>query len=275
MRFAVCNELFRDLPFLKQCQVIRNYGLDGIEIAPFTIGDEQGVISDAMVGYIKSILLGEGVSFAGLHWLLTCPSGYSLVSEDISVRKKSVDYLKYLSDISNELGGGELTLGCPKQRMVAASVSHDVAFQYFCDSMKELSDYFGSDPKSVLCIEPLTKAQTNMLNSFSEVEDVLEMLPKCCGISSMLDFHNTADENLPVGKLVEIYRPIIRHVHVNDMEGGCPTFDDFSKEAFYSLCETGYQGWVSLEIFDDDDWNRVLERYSSYVNDVLRFIETI
>ena len=47
MKFAICNETFRDWPFEKAFAFARNLGYTGIEIAPFTIEKRVQDISPA------------------------------------------------------------------------------------------------------------------------------------------------------------------------------------------------------------------------------------
>ena len=66
----------------------------------------------------------------------------------------------------------------------------------------------------------------------------------------MFDFHNRADETEPNDVLIEKHFEMIRHVHLNDMDGGHPKRGDRSYcAAFAKLRELGYERWVSLEIF--------------------------
>ena len=40
MRVSLCNEVIAELPFARQCELAAALGYDGIELAPFTIGDD-------------------------------------------------------------------------------------------------------------------------------------------------------------------------------------------------------------------------------------------
>jgi D-psicose/D-tagatose/L-ribulose 3-epimerase len=63
--------------------------------------------------------------------------------------------------------------------------------------------------------------------------------------------HNAADETEPADVLVDRYFDYIRHVHVNEMNGGhCGTGDYDFKPLFATLRRRGYSGWISLEAFD-------------------------
>jgi sugar phosphate isomerase/epimerase len=99
-------------------------------------------------------------------------------------------------------------------------------------------------------LEALPSAHTNVVNRMEEVRQIVEEIdsPGLCG---MFDFHNCVDESLPWAQLIGDYAPIIRHVHLNTWEGGYPRRKDVEiyRESFEALAGTGYDGWVSLEVF--------------------------
>ena len=45
MRFAICQELFTDWDWERQCQFIASVGYTGIEVAPFTLAPRIGQVS--------------------------------------------------------------------------------------------------------------------------------------------------------------------------------------------------------------------------------------
>jgi sugar phosphate isomerase/epimerase len=67
----------------------------------------------------------------------------------------------------------------------------------------------------------------------------------------MFDTHNTEDETEPHEMLLERYFPLIRHVHVNEMDGRHPGTGNYPfVKTFRTLKSLGYKGWVSLEAFN-------------------------
>ncbi len=116
MRMSLCNEVVRHLPFPQQCALARELGYDGLEIAPFTLGDEPHRLSPARIADLRSIALGEGIGITGLHWLLMKPENLSITSRDALVRQRTVDVMRSLIDLCAELGGQYLVHGSPRQR---------------------------------------------------------------------------------------------------------------------------------------------------------------
>jgi sugar phosphate isomerase/epimerase len=59
------------------------------------------------------------------------------------------------------------------------------------------------------------------------------------------------EETTPHAELVEKHFGVIRHVHVNETDGGhCGTGDYEFAPVLATLKRLEYQGWISLEAFD-------------------------
>ena len=41
MKLSLCNEVIRELPFERQCALAAALGYEGLEVAPFTLGDDM------------------------------------------------------------------------------------------------------------------------------------------------------------------------------------------------------------------------------------------
>src|SRR5436305_899846 len=70
-------------------------------------------------------------------------------------------------------------------------------------------------------------------------------------LRTMFDVHNAIDEAESHAALIEKYFDVIRHVHVNELDGkhcGAGNYD--FKPVLAALHRLGYSGWVSLEAFD-------------------------
>lgn len=49
MRFAVCNEIYKDQPIPEAFDKIASTSYDGVEIAPWTLGASIDVLNDARI----------------------------------------------------------------------------------------------------------------------------------------------------------------------------------------------------------------------------------
>jgi sugar phosphate isomerase/epimerase len=67
----------------------------------------------------------------------------------------------------------------------------------------------------------------------------------------MFDSHNAIAEAEPHAVLVERHYSVIRHVHVNELDGKHPGKGSYDfKPVLSVLAQRGYQGWISMEAFD-------------------------
>jgi sugar phosphate isomerase/epimerase len=70
-------------------------------------------------------------------------------------------------------------------------------------------------------------------------------------VRTMFDVHNATDETESHDKLIARHWGFIRHIHVNERDGGVPGTGDYDfVPLFRALDGLGYNGWVSLEMFD-------------------------
>ncbi len=111
MKFAICNEIFKDWDFQQICAAARSAGYGGIEIAPFTLGLPENNLSNENRQLLKSIASDNGIQIVGLHWLLANTEGYHIGHPDRTVREKTADYLISLINLCADIGGDIMVFG--------------------------------------------------------------------------------------------------------------------------------------------------------------------
>ncbi len=248
MRYAVCNEFFGEMEFARAAALAAEHGFHGLELAPYTLfGDFSPAAVAAGIRTARRGLADNGLAFAGMHWLFVQPLGLRVTARDPGLRKKSWDHLAMLLDAAGELGGGNLIFGSPKQRS-AGDIPYAEAMAYFREGLAGAGERAAARSSKIL-LESLPSSATDILNTMAEADAILAEL-NCPGLSGMFDFHNTADETEPWGRLIERHWHRIGHVHLNTPDGGWPTPESRGFGASFSLLhEKEYAGWVSLEIF--------------------------
>src|ERR1700677_5269605 len=105
MKFAICNEIFRDWKLDDTFAHAAKAGYDAIEIAPFTIARYVTEISAAQRQQIRDSAARAGIVVCGLHWVLVDAEGMYLNHSAISVRARTAKYLCALVDFCADLGG--------------------------------------------------------------------------------------------------------------------------------------------------------------------------
>jgi sugar phosphate isomerase/epimerase len=266
MKYAICNELFGAMEFRKSLALLAEHGYTGVEIAPYTLfGDFSPSAVRKGLDEARKALAGSGINFAGLHWLFVKPEDLHVTSADPILRKRSWDHLRLLLDIAGELGGGALIFGSPKQR-ASRGIPKAEAMKYFIEGLREAADY-ARERKSEVLVESLASKDTDIVNTGDEAAEVVRAVGRP-GVAGMFDFHNTRDEMEPWAAIVEKHWDIIRHVHVNEMDGSWPAGRgkaDFGP-VFSLLHRRKFEGWVSLEIFTvPEDPVRVLTETMNFL----------
>jgi D-psicose/D-tagatose/L-ribulose 3-epimerase len=264
MKHAICNWMFKGLNFEQCCLKVARHGFEGVEIAPFTIFEDPQTVSREKVLEVKRVLADTGVQFVGFHAILFGPLNLHITSSDPALRRRSWDHVRRLIEITAELGGGSLVLGSPQQRK-AIGVSPAEAKGYIREQLSVLGPY-AAERNAVILVEALPVKDTNVINTMKEAREMIEQI-NSPGVRGMFDFHNSADENIPWPELIEANSDLIRHIHLNDVNGSYPgTAGSSFEPAFDKLAEKGYGGWISLEIFHQpDDPDGVLSKTKEFL----------
>lgn len=256
MKFATCNEPWRDIPVEKVFEIAAKIGFGGVEVAPFTIADHVDEISAGRRKDIVRAAADAGVEIVGLHWLLVSPKGLHITTPDDAVRQKAIDYIKSLVHFCGDIGGKVMIHGSPGQRNVEPPNT-------FEDAWKRARDVWAACAKTcaergvTICIEGLATKETNFI---STIEDAAKMADEVGhpNIDIMLDMK--AINTMPGGILGNIakYGSRAKHFHVNEpcSKGiGMPLGDDEGdnvdmKPVLQALTGAGFAGWASCEPFD-------------------------
>jgi sugar phosphate isomerase/epimerase len=249
-RYSICNELFEKWEFAPTCRAARQLGYTGLEIAPFTLGESVEDVPAARRKELRGIMSSEGIAFAGLHWLLVTPKWLHITTADKATREKSWDYFRKLIDLCGDLGeGGVMVLGSPKQRGTRDGATRDQAVKYLTEGLAMVAAQAAAR-KATISLEALDHSQTDVVNTLAEAVAVVQQVNHPA-IQTMFDYHNTPDEKEPHDVLVRRYYPMIRHIHINEMDGRHPGTGKYDfLPVLRVLKEKGYRGWVSLEVFD-------------------------
>lgn len=250
MRHAICNEMFQSWSFADAAKFVRSTGYSGLEIAPFTLAETPAAISPAQRAEYRNILASEGLSFVGLHWLMVSPKGLHVTTPDRALRDRSWQHIRDLIDLCADLGpNGVMVFGSPVQRSTIDGATVEEATARYIEGLSSVAPQAAQRGVTIL-VEALPLEQADVVNTLAEAAAIVRQIGNPA-IQTMFDTHNAVDEKEPHASLVEKYFDVIRHVHVNEMDGRHPGKGDYDfKPVLKTLKRLGYRGWISLEAFD-------------------------
>ncbi len=270
MRFAICNELFEGWEFDRVCRFVKSAGYDGLEVAPFTLAP---LITDVPAGRrteLRRQAADAGVEIIGLHWLLAKTEGFYLTSPEKEVRRRTAAYLGALAEACRDFGGDLMVFGSPKQRSLLPGVSREQAFEWAADTFRQALPAI-ADSGVTLCMEPLSPAETDFVNTCDDALRLGEMVGHP-NIVLHLDVKAMYSEPTPMTDLIRRHGAKAGHFHVNDANLRGPGFGDIDfVPIFEAIADAGYERWVSLEVFDyKPDPETIAQKSMDYMKECLR-----
>ncbi|MGA8030186.1 MAG: sugar phosphate isomerase/epimerase family protein [Bryobacteraceae bacterium] len=218
---------------------IRERGFDGVEVSLFRPSEfEARAIRQAMDANQLSCTVCSVLS-----------KGLSLVSDDDSVRKRTIAHLTDCVKASAE-AGAELIAGplyspvgyLPGRRRTADE------WERVVDAYQQLGPALDSYNVQI-CIEPLNRFETYFLNTTADAIQLCREIghPK---VGILWDtFHANIEEKQPTDALLATGR-FLKHVHTSENDRGTPGTGHVEwRGVFAALRDLQYEGWLTIESF--------------------------
>ena len=274
MRIAICNELFQGWPIENVFDYVAQLGYDGVEIAPFTLGDSVTEISPSRRKAIRRAAENSGVEIVGLHWLLVKPEGLYINHPDEKISLRTQKYIEALIHFCADLGGKLLVHGSPHQRTVQEGWKFDESWERAKETFKCCLDA-ARKTNVIYCIEPLSSTDTNFINTVEEASRLVREI-RHPNFKMMLDCRSAAAEEKSITESLirGLDSRMIRHIHVNDASGRGPGFGNTQfAPILKTLVKNGYKGYISVEVFAfDPDPQTIASRSIGYLRGILEAI---
>ena len=263
-RLAICNETFQGWEFAAGCRGALDTGYTGIEIAPFTLSQDPASIPASKRKECRDVMESEGLGYVGLHSLLTVPSGeLHVTTPDDAVRDRSWDYFRGLIDLCADLGDdGMMILGSGRQRRTVEGSTVEDATRRLRDGLAEVAPH-AADRGVTILPETLAPHLCDVLTSLEQTVSLVQEINHPA-VQTMFDTHNAVAEEVPHDELIKEHAALIRHVHINEMDGRHPGTGsyDFSVP-LQALKDIAYKGWLSLEVFKFEPSGEEIAKISS------------
>ena len=250
MKFAICHELYENVDWATQCRLMAEAGYTGIEVAPFTISLDLPSVPMSVYESMRVEAARHGLEVIGLHWMLAKTTGLYLTSPDREVRIKTADYLRLLARVCRALGGTVMVFGSPFQRNLLPGVTAEQAADFAVEVFRSVTDTF-AEQQVVLCLEPLTPKETDFINTCDDAMEIIRRVdhPTVMLHQDVKAMLGAETESIP--SLIHRHKNFCKHFHVNDTNLLGPGMGETDYHPILkALIESGYDGWVSVEVFD-------------------------
>ena len=252
LRLSLCNEVLRGLPFAQQCASAAALGCTALELAPFTLADDPGALDEAAAHRYRAEAAGHGLVISSLHWLLVQPPGLSLSTPDAALHARTVAFLARLVAFAAACGAQVLVHGSPAQRSPGPGQRVEDALARCEHGWAQLAEV-ARQHGVVYCIEPLSRAETPVLNTLAEAAAVVDRIASPA-LRTMFDLSAASQsEAAPPHEVLRTHLASghVAHVQLNDRNRRGPGQGDTPVAPVLKvLRDAAYAGWIALEPFD-------------------------
>lgn len=257
MNFAICNEIFKGWKLEDAMAFAAKAGYDAIEIAPFTIDKYVTDITHEQRRNIREAAKTTGIAISGIHWVLVEAEGMFLVHSDPEVRKKSSKYFCELVEFCADIGGHIIVVGSPKQRNIPEGATKEQALEWARETITP-SVMRAMVKGLTICLEPLSPTETNFINTAEEAVRFIRSV-RAPSLRIILDVKAMSSESKSIPQIIQDSWPSFAYFHANDKNLKGPGFGDVDfKPIAAALKEVGYEGYVSVEVFNFDEGPEVI-----------------
>lgn len=259
-RIAICNELFEGWTLAETSVRCREWGYDGLELAPFTLGESPLDLAPAARAEIRKTITSAGLEVVGLHWLLARTKGLQLTTADPKTRQRTLGYLEGLADLCADLGGKLLVFGSPQQRNLEPGTTHAEGEARAIELFSRLAPKL-AERGVVLGLEPLGPEETNFMRTAESAVRMIEAIGSA-QVRLHLDVKAMSTEQQEYAELIRRFAPWLVHFHANDPNRLGPGMGSVDYRTFWDELERSYHGWLSIEVFDYSPGPEAIARQS-------------
>lgn len=250
MLVSLCNEVVRELPLAQQFEFARKVGYDGVEIAPFTLGDDPHLLSASKRAEIRRAARDAGIAITGLHYLMLTPPGLSITSADADQRARTVDVMRRLCGLAADLGAAILVHGSPAQRRLEPGREAE-GRKYGAECFAAVAGT-AEAAGVTYCIEALAPPEAQFVTTIEEAAAIVRAIGSPA-VRTMIDCSAAGRaETQAIPDLIRQWLPtgLIAHVHLNDPNRRGPGEGDLKfAPVFAALSAGAYRGIAAVEPF--------------------------
>ena len=221
-------------------------GIEGLEIAPTRVFPEEPYNHLAQAEEFRKRLFEKyGLEISSMQSIWYGRS--ERIWADERQRDALTEYSKRAAEFAHALRCRNLVFGCPKNRRLAEGESPEPELEFF-GRLGELAVSLDM----VFAVEANPEIYgTNYLNTTEQAYELIKRVASD-GIRLNYDFGTVLYNREPISD-VKRYSDEINHVHISEPELAAIRFSGRHAELTACLRESGYSGYVSLEMKNPGD----------------------
>lgn len=238
--------------FLDMC--VEN-GVSKIEIAPTKIVSSVYNNNDSVLRSFLHEVKSRNMTIESMQSIF-----YNNQSNIFLQKKQFLDHLRKVFEIAKKIECDYLVFGSPKNREIPNSMKKEEAWDFFCETMEEISEILNKEYDNLkLALEANPQQYgCNFMTNYLEAKEILEKVKKenivfhldtACTLMSGKNFENAFVENKKYIHKIHLSEPYLEPVINNTI--------DYEK-IFKILKKHNYNGVVSIEMKPSEQKNIVL-----------------
>ena len=171
MKLSLCNEVVRELPFERQCELAAELGYRGLELAPFTLGEETYRMPAAERAAVRRACADAGIAISGLHWLLVAPQG--ALDHHRGRRRARSKPSRSCGGSSGSAPISAATISCTARRRSVRAASRSGRGRSAREAAWAAVAEEARAAGVTYCIEPLARRETDFVNTVAEAAAIV------------------------------------------------------------------------------------------------------
>lgn len=250
MKLSISSGAFNRFPLEKQFELAAGIGFDGIELRgmrPYTYAFDLDQARIDRILELKSKYRLEIPLYA--PELLRYP--FNLASPREAERRDTIRYLKRSVDAARALGTGRVLTVCGHAGYDTGRAEN---FRNTAGALREVCSYAGESGIDLI-LKPLPLAESNTAAGLDAVAELMREVDSP-HLRGMLDCAAMLANREPIDACFEKFGPRLAYIHWG---GG------LDSTAFFAMAaRRGYDGWVGIAAFDEDDYEPEMHAACEY-----------
>ncbi len=244
MKYGIHGLLFSETFTRKELWILdraRELGFDGLEI---TLFDPDSLPAAEIKVRTRSLglRLNTGIGLSEKH---------NLISPDAATRKRGIEFMKKIIDLSSQIGAENLTgVNYAGWGYLTGKMRTKQEWDWAVEAFRKICRFAKENTDVILCIEPVNRFESHFINIAADAVKFLKEVGAKNTRVHLDTFHMIREEN-NFAEAVKTCGSRLGYVHACENQRGIPGTGMVPWEEFYrALKAAHYDGWITIESFD-------------------------